>query len=414
MWYILQARLLTYENKIYRRYARLVGFNGTFFTSHIIVAFYSVLYPSATVSSISLDDLATQPLLIKAFVFTPLIIFYNGVFAVMFFLLISGYVVSYNCFHNKDENYITSSFFKRYFRLTIPILFSCIISYFLLKVGAFSNIKASWESNSPQLIRYFACDANFFNMIKFVLYAQYFNFSSFGYLENLVCYNPILWMMPVILLGSFLVYSCCALFARASGRLRILIYIALIIIFSKQLLLAPILGMICADMDANNISQNINKIILYIMLLSGIYLAAFIRYDFPIYTILDIDLMKNYFGDWVSLLYFYYIISAFLLFFVLSRLSFAIKFFTSKVMLYLGKISFSIYLLHFIVICSFSSYVYIWLRESIHTSYNLTFFITSSVTIVITIITAHIFHNYIELKSINWTQSLYNIVSRQK
>jgi len=82
--------------------------------SHLIVAFYPVLYPAPSLSNYSLNELLEQPLLVKIFVFTPLNIIYNGPFAVSVFLLISGYVLSYNCFHNKDENYIASCFFKRY------------------------------------------------------------------------------------------------------------------------------------------------------------------------------------------------------------------------------------------------------------------------------------------------------------
>jgi len=374
---------------------------------HIICAFYPVLFPYPTVLSVSLADLATQPLLIKAFVFTPLIIFYNGIFAIFIFLIISGYVVSYNCFHNKDENYITASFFKRYFRLAIPILFSCVISYFLLEVGAFSNIKASGESHSPWLSQFYACDANFFNMIKFALYDVYIKVYS---AENLLCYGAILWMMYALLLGSFLIYAFYALFARAHSKLRIFIYIALIIIFSKSIILAVILGMILCDMDANNIFQNVNKIILLIMLLSGIYLASVIRLDFPFYTILDIDFMKNYFGAGYDLLQFYYIIAAFLLFFALSRLSFSKKVFSSKAAVYIGKISFSIYILHFIVICSLSSYIFVRFNASA----ELSFIVTTAMTIIVTILLSHIFHHYVELKSINWSQSLYNLVSRQK
>jgi peptidoglycan/LPS O-acetylase OafA/YrhL len=365
--------------------------------SHIIDAFYPVLNPSLTVSPISLDVLAKQSLLIKAFVFTPLSILYNGLFAVMFFLLISGYVVSYNCFHNKDENYISASFFRRYFRLTIPILFSCFISYLLLKVGVF-----------PKVSQFFACDANFFNMIKLVLYDEYFGSPN----ENLQCYNFVLWMMHALLLGSFLVYAFWALFGRVSIKLRIFFYIALIIIFSKSLLLAVIFGMILCDMDANNIFKNVNKISLLIMLLLGIYLSSFMRYDFPFYTILDIDFMKNYFGDLGALLFFYNIIGAFLLFFVLSRLSFSIKVFSNKLALYLGKISFSIYLLHFIVIFSLSTYIFIWLRNSINASHELSFIVASVITILVTISLSHIFHLYVESKSINWSKSLYNLVSR--
>ncbi len=376
---------------------------------HTIAAFYPVLFPYPAVLPLSLDDLTTQPILVKAFVFSPLTIFYNGISAVMIFMIVSGYVVSYNCFHNKDENYITASFFKRYFRLTIPVLFSCIISYFLLKVGAFSNIKASWASHSPWLTQFYNCDADFFNMVKFVLYDEYA-----AHYEQLLCYGTILWMMYALLLGSFLIYAFYALFARASSRLRIFIYIALIIIFNKSLLLAVILGMILFDMDAHNVFQNVNKFILLIMLLLGTYLASYIRADFPFYTILDIDFMKKYFGDWGSLLGFYYIIGAFLLFFALSRLSLSRKVFSSKVAVYLGKISFSLYLLHFIVICSLSSYIFRWLKNVINASNELSFIVTFVMTIVVTILLSHIFHHYVELKSIKWSQSLYNFVSRQK
>jgi peptidoglycan/LPS O-acetylase OafA/YrhL len=379
---------------------------------HLILAFYPILYPTPLAVYIPSDYLAIQPLLIKAFVFTPLNIIFNGTFAVMIFLIISGYVISYNCFQNKDENYITASIFKRYFRLTIPILFSCIISYFLLKVGVFYNAQASWESHSSWLSQFYACDANFFNMIKFVLYDEYLNISNS--LKELACYGTILWMISALLLGSFLVYAFHALFARASSRLRIFIYIALIIIFSKSLILAVILGMILCDMDANNVFRNVNKIILLIILLPGIYLASFIRPDFPFYTILDIDFMKNYFGGQFRLSFFYYTIGGFLLFFALSRLSFSIKIFSSKVAVYIGKISFSIYLLHFIVICSLSSYIFVWLVKNINASNELSFIVTSAMTIVVTILLSHIFHHYIELKSIKWSQSLYNFVSGQK
>jgi peptidoglycan/LPS O-acetylase OafA/YrhL len=277
-------------------------------------------------------------------------------------------------------------------------------------VGAFYNVQASGESYSPWLSQFYTCDANFFNMIKFVLYDEYLDFSK----EDLLCYNNTLWMMRFMLQGSFLVYAFHALFARASSRLRIFIYITLIIIFSKSPILAVILGMILFDMDANNIFQNVNKIILLIMLLPGMYLGSVIRLDFPFYTILDIDFMKIYFGGRAILSHFYHIIGAFLLFFALSRLSFSIKVFSSKVAVYMGKISFSIYILHFIIICSLSSYIFVWLVKNINASNESSFIVTSAMTIVVTILLSHIFHHYIELKSINWSQSLYNFVSGKK
>jgi len=373
--------------------------------SHLIVAFYPVLYPAPSLSNYSLNELLEQPLLVKIFVFTPLNIIYNGPFAVSVFLLISGYVLSYNCFHNKDENYIASCFFKRYFRLTIPILFSCFISYFLLKFNAFNNLNAL---NSRWMSQFFSCDANFFDMIKFALYDQYFGSSGLS-----VCYNPILWMIPSLLFGSYLIYAFCALFARSGSRLKIFFYIALVIIFSKTIFLSMILGMILCDMDANKIFQNVNKYVLLIMLLPGIYLGSFIRPDLPFYTIFNTHFMNNYFDNWISLLYFCYNIGAMILFFVLSRLSFSIKIFSNKFVLYLGKISFSMYLLHFILICSLSTYVYAWLmRNSIIASYDLSFLITLAITIIVTIPLSHLFYKYVELRSLNISKLLYEFINR--
>ncbi|MGD0277438.1 MAG: acyltransferase family protein, partial [Syntrophales bacterium] len=112
-------------------------------SSHVIGAFYPVLIPIPQVLPVPLQDLANQSLLIKIIIFTPLTIFYNGFSAVTLFLLLSGYVIYNSCVYNKDKTHLTPSVFKRYFRLTIPTLFSCLLSYSLLKFSLFANFNAS-------------------------------------------------------------------------------------------------------------------------------------------------------------------------------------------------------------------------------------------------------------------------------
>ena len=87
--------------------------------------------------------------------------------------------------------------------------------------------------------------------------------------------------------------------------------------------------------------------------------------------------------------------------FALSRLAFSIKVFSSKTGLYLGKISFSMYVLHFILICSLSTYVYALLINYAKTSRGLSFFIIFVFTIIATIPLSHLFYKYIEFKSLN-------------
>ncbi len=376
--------------------------------AHVIAAFYPILHPLIVVNPMTLEYLTNQPILIKSIIFTPVTIFYNGFFAVMIFLILSGYVISYNCVYNTDENYIASSIIRRYFRLTLPILVICLISYSLIKFNLFSNVEAAMLSQSPWFAYYYHCDANFLEMLKFVFFGEYWGNS----IEDVICFNTVLWMMFVLLLESYLVYAFYAVFGKVGKKIRVLLYIALIIIFYKSLYLAIILGMILYEIDINNLFRNTKGIVLLVILLLGIYLSSFTRYDFPLYSILDIDLIKDSLESYISLVYFYNILGAFLVLFVFLKSSFSKKIFSKKLPLYLGKISFSIYLLHFMVISSLSSYVYIWLRNSVNASYSLSFFITFAFTIIVTISLSHVFYKYVELRSLNISKSLYEFINR--
>ena len=360
---------------------------------HLITGFYPILY---TISASSLDN---QPYFIKMLYSTPICIFYQGHFAVMLFFVISGYVITWNYFNRRNDNYITSSAFRRYFRLTIPALFSCIIAYLILKFGLFFNIEAAQITHSPALNSHYNFDADFINMIKFALYDQYFNFNF------ATGYNNVLWMMKFLLLGSFLIYSFLAIFGKVSKRW--ILYVILVIFFHNTNYSPFILGMIICDLDVNNILQKINKIIIVLILFVSIYFAS---YTIPIsdfYKPLDSDFMKSYF-------YFSNIschtIGAALLIFVISRTPFLMNALSTKIPLYLGKISFSIYLLHMLIICSLSCNLFMLFIE--YYSYFMSFFFVSVITIIITIIVSHIFYNYIEVKSVNLSKSLYNFISR--
>ncbi len=379
--------------------------------SHLIAAFYPILHPLPQVMPMTIEKLAHQSLLSRLIISTPITLFYNGFFAVMVFLIISGYVISNSCAINKDEKHISSSVFRRYFRLTIPIMVACLFSYFLLKLDLFSSAQAAYLSKSPWFSRWhIACDADLFKMLKFVFYDEYFGNPS----ACLNCYNGPLWIMNFLLIGSFGVYAFYAIFGNANRSFRIFLYIVLIIIFHKSLCLAIVLGMILFEMDVNNIAQNNNKFILIVIFLAGIYLSSFTRYDLHLYSSLNIDFIKNLFDNPIKVIFFYNILGAFLLFFAILRSSFLKKLFSGRVFLYLAKLSFSIYLLHYALICSFSSYVYIWLRNDIKISYNLSFLITSASTIIVLIPLSDVFYKYIEKKVLIFSKSLYDYIDRKK
>jgi peptidoglycan/LPS O-acetylase OafA/YrhL len=104
--------------------------------SHLVLGFYPYLHLT------SQDFFDKQNIIIKIIGSTPLNLIYSGHFAVMVFFLITGYVLSYKYFTTpKTHEYITSGAFRRYFRLMIPALFSCLIAYFLLQFDLFLTAK---------------------------------------------------------------------------------------------------------------------------------------------------------------------------------------------------------------------------------------------------------------------------------
>jgi peptidoglycan/LPS O-acetylase OafA/YrhL len=365
---------------------------------HIITAFYPHLY---SVYPPALDD---QTSLVKIIDSTPMRIFYQGNFALMLFFVISGYVITWNYFNRRDENYITSSAFRRYFRLTIPALFACVIAYLILKFDLFFNIEAASLTNSSLIPSWlmvpYRFDADFIEMIKFALYGQYFNFHS----ET--SYIIILWAGHALLLGPFLIYSFLAIFGQLSKRW--ILYVILVILFYNSLLLAFILGMIICDLDVNNVLQKINKIIIVLILFASIYFGSFTSTDFEFYKPLYSDFINSHFQ--LDLLYFYNTIGAALLIFAISRTPFLMNALATKIPLYLGKISFPIFLLHSVIICSLSCYLFTVFVD--YCSYFMSFFFVSVITIILTIIVSHIFYNYIEVNGIKLSKSLYNFISR--
>jgi peptidoglycan/LPS O-acetylase OafA/YrhL len=368
--------------------------------SHLVINFYPVLYFSGP------DILSVQYPLMNIIASTPLNVLYCGNFAVMVFFLISGYAITYNFFKQKDNN-IASSVFRRYFRLTIPVFFSCLIVYILLKLNLLFGVEANQLFLSASLNTYVNCDADFIRMIKFVLYNMYLGSDQ----AFLYCYNAVLWMIGYLLIGSMLIYSILAIFGKANQKLRLIVYIIFVALSHKSYFLAIVLGMILCDLDINNVLQKMNKIGLFLILLAGIYFSSFRSHDFPLYSILNIDFIDNHFSLGF-LPFFYNSIGAFLLFFAIHRLEFLIKILSTKILLYLGKISFSIYLIQDTIIYSLSSYLYILFRNTLNASYNLSFFTTSAITIIATIISSHVFYNLIEIRSINLSKSLYNLISR--
>ena len=313
------------------------------------------------------------------------------------FFIISGYVLSYKYFTTNDRKIIISSAIKRYFRLTIPILFSCLIAYTCLHFNLFFNRKTSLLVNSAFLNNCYNFSPNFFKMIKFALYDVYFKYDTAG------SYNPPLWIMPYEFFGSFLCFFL-LLFIR-SHRVRIIMYpLLFLLLFSfKGLFLnltSFLLGMMLCDLNTARNTKRLflnKKIILFIFFAMGIYFASFKPYSVYLYGILNkISIAPLVFP---SNIVFYRYIGAFLVVCALTHSKVLQSIFSQKILLFLGKISFMIYLLQVTVLCSLSSYIY-YIFYSLVNSNKLCFITTFVLSFPVIILLSWLSYMFVEKKSI--------------
>lgn len=347
---------------------------------HLIYGFYpTLLYPSGNKILNTISG-------------SPLNIFYNGHFAVYIFFVLSGYVLTFKFFRFKDYKTITSSAIRRYFRLLAPVLFSIFVAYLLLRLNLFFNDDAS-KITTCCLGTYFNFNPNFLDM----LYNSFIRTFFIGQTE----YNIVLWTIRYELFGSFLVFSLAALFSKVKSRF--LFYFVFLLLTINTVYCAFVAGMILSDMSNSNYEflNGFRKLIIVPILLIGLFLGSFpnnrILAD-TVYVFMETSLITDN-------AHLYHLLGAsFLIFAILisEKLKVLLSY---RIFLFLGKISFSMYVIHFIIINSFSSFLFIYMIKVL--PYNITFVTTSLLSIFVILTSSHFVYKYIDLNGIKLSRYIY-------
>jgi peptidoglycan/LPS O-acetylase OafA/YrhL len=220
---------------------------------------------------------------------------------------------------------------------------------------------------------------------------------------NTFDYNSTLWTIAFEFFGSFLIFGFLAFFGRM--RNRYWAYIFVIIFFFQTFYLAFILGMLLSDLMAHNklsISKfDKNKLIRTGMLLLRLFLASYASgrdVDGSIYALID----NHYFSEFDV---FCHIIGAFLIIWVLLDSKKMQKIFSFKYFLFLGEISFSMYLLHFIILGSFSSFIFLNLAP--HMSYLNASLLSFVLSVGVIFSLAYLMYLYVDKKAVHLAKLVY-------
>lgn len=287
----------------------------------------------------------------------------DGSFAILVFFVLSGFVLSNSHLETKDK--VLLSFISRYFRLFFPIAITSGIAYILLKEGLMFNHQVGSQIEAMTGIvghkewvgNFYSFTPNILGYLKFIFYDVFFNY------HGSLSYNPPLWTISRELIGSYLIYLYIFFFHHQKKSYLRSSLLALALLFIKNTIGCFMLGYIAARIFNDYLWIKKRYVIInYLSVLTLIVSLYIINYARP----------DN--GGIVGVLAFIIILS-------IGFSDILRKIFESKISLFLGQISFKLYLIHMPIICSLTSYFYL---NTYITSTNKT--ITANVIILATIL----------------------------
>lgn len=359
--------------------------------SHFALAFYPVMEsghasPAHTPFDIWFYD-------------NPLGIVVAGNFAVCLFFVMSAYVLVRPYFLSKRHDVIVSAAARRYFRLMPPAALSIAISYLILKFKLYTNMAAISLTGSQWL-------GSLFGITPHLHDALYQAFIG-AFLNDQVTFNPLLWTMTNEFLGSMLIFGIAAVFGQL--RKRWVIYAIFGFIFIRSYLMGFVIGMALADYMAAHDGKlvapqlRVRTPFLVLATLLGLVLGAYPSdgsAGSSMYRYLSIPHF-----DVFSLMSFWHTIAAVLVVGSLLFWTSAQKFLSNRWFVQLGKMSFSIYLTHMILLCTVATGAFEVLRHH-HIGYRLSTAITFVLFMVVVFGVGYLYTNFVDMRSIVWARKV--------
>lgn len=370
----------------------LDGLRGIAAVNVMIMHFFVVLAPAMIYGSRMSSRLGSIEHLFSG---TPLGLIGAGNFSVCIFFVLSGYVLTQKYFATRDKNIIISSAVRRYIRLVVPVFVTVILAYLLASTGLFHYfLEAVAVTGNNNYANYWTFTPNIFSAVKSALWGSIFSGDD--------TYNPVLWTMTTEFYGSMLVFGMALFFG--SIRTRWTFYLASAVLFFNTYYLAFIIGMVFADIFNNKkpIFKTGNSTVLSIILFLGLILGSY-----PIGTVTA----DSFYGFLNNGLFrtpklTYHIIGSGMVMYVLlnsRRLQYVLS---SQVPVFLGKISYSLYLIHFLIISTFTCAVFLFLHSIL--PYGAAFSISCFLSLLLILPFSYLFYKYVDTAGVELSKSFYN------
>jgi peptidoglycan/LPS O-acetylase OafA/YrhL len=263
--------------------------------------------------------------------------FLAGDIAVLVFFVLSGDALSNAFFSGGGNEAIDRLLVCRYLRLTIPILFSCFITYLIMKLGLDFHIQASMILQSQNWLgQFLQFKASFIGLLRYSLIGVYVSHTK------QLAYNPVLWTMSIELIGSMAVFLLSYLWMRLKNPHWVCIGITLTLTLLGSFFSLFFAGMLLGYFRQQGVLEKLAESKLHGIFTSFIIVAIG-------FTLIATNGMHK--PTILNLL-----LAMMLVFSFYTHKEFK-QFFCNKLSLFLGNISFPLYLIHFQVLISLMSWL---------------------------------------------------------
>ncbi len=334
---------------------------------------------------------------------TPLGILIDGNFAVQIFFILSGLVLTLQYIEsNKSNEVLAKTSLKRYFRLLPSVLFCNLLVYILLINKLNFNVAAAGFTQSTWWLKGFWPFAP--NLLD-VLKQSFLGMFSTSYPQS---YNPALWVIAYFFLGTFLVTGILSLFGKLEKRY--LIYAILFAALLNTYFYPFIIGIILGELffGEQKLRNNFNRWDVGLLFILGIYFGSYPIFtatnllEGTIYDVLPTITLVDSFG-------LYHAIGAAMIIVSLFLSKPLQKIFSWKPFVFIGNISYSLYIFHIIVIATLSSYLFVQFYNSF--GYNKSFLLMALISFPFILLCSYRIHRFIEKRGEGLAGRFYTYLS---
>jgi len=328
----------------------------------------------------------------------PIMAFLSGTFAVAIFFVLSGFVLSIGFFQTGKLDIVKKLASKRYLRLMLPALASILIAFILISLGLSHVQQAAAITHSEWLKDSWKFVPSFLDAV--------INGVAGIFTQNGSGYNDALWTMTTEFLGSFAVFGFLALFVKS--KYKNVLYVVLLILTFNSWYMAFIAGMILADWYASGKLKQLRRSWAVIPVLAlGLFLAGYPYFGAAgtIYQWITIPGLVTM--NWNTI---YLTFGAIIVVSVVLATSQIAAFFRHKYISWLGKYTFSLYLVHLSVLYTFTTFMFLVFFQQASLGFNASALLAIAVSIPIVAGVTYLFEKYIDAKSIQLSGYVANIV----